>query len=273
MEAERLRKKSIGFVPTMGALHDGHLSLVRAAKRENDVVAVSIFVNPAQFGPREDFARYPKRFRLDRKRLQDAKVDYLFYPGVRDMYPDGYQTRVSVGEPGVSGDLDKALCGRYRPGHFRGVVTVVLKLLHLAQPHRAYFGAKDYQQALLVGRLIRDLNLNIRLRVLPIVREKDGLAMSSRNQYLNERDRVRARALSRVLFRLRDQIRQGRRDILSLKQEAVRELKKDLDRIDYLDIVDPKTLESLRRIQPRMLAAAACYLGKTRLIDNVIIQS
>lgn len=265
--------KTIGFVPTMGGLHEGHLSLVRAARRENDAVAVSIFVNPAQFGPREDFARYPRPLGRDLEMLRKEKVDYLFRPSVRSMYPGGYVTAVEVGAAGYDRAIVRRLCGKSRPGHFRGVATVCLKLFHLAGPDRVYFGAKDYQQALIIRRLIRDLNLDIEFRLMPIVREKDGLAMSSRNRYLSPEDRRRAAGLSRILFGIRRGIRAGKTAPGHLRAAALRRLKKIADRVDYLEIVDPHTLAPLTSPQPRMLAAAACFIGKTRLIDNVILSS
>jgi len=271
METERLAGRRIGFVPTMGALHDGHLSLVRAAIRENDVVAVSIFVNPVQFGPREDFKKYPRPFGRDRQLLEAAKIDYLFCPAASAMYGAPFQTWVEVGEGSGMESLAKTLCGKSRPGHFRGVATVVTKLFHLAKPHRVYFGTKDFQQVRIVETLIGDLNFDIRVRRMPIVRDDDGLAMSSRNRYLSPQERRRARELPAVLLRLKAKIRAGRRDLPELRREALRELRRSVDRIDYLEIVDPCRLNSLRQIQPVMLAAAACFIGKTRLIDNVII--
>ena len=266
---ERLRKKgeSIGFVPTLGALHEGHLSLIRRARRENSIVAASIFVNPTQFGPQEDFKKYPRPLAADGRLLKKEKVDYLFYPSAAAMVRKNSVTTLDPGK------LAEGLCGKFRPWHFRGVATVVAKLFHIVKPHRAYFGAKDYQQAMIVRRMIEDLNFDIEFRLCPTVREKDGLAMSSRNCYLSMEDRRRAVWISKVLFGLRREIQSGRRDILKLKREARRELSRHIDRMDYLDIVDPLTLESLTRFQPWMVAAAACFVGKTRLIDNVIIQT
>ena len=270
-EMERLRKKgrAIGFVPTMGALHEGHLSLVRAARRENDVVAVSIFVNPLQFGPKEDLKKYPRTLKEDRRLLEEAKADYLFPPSPAAMYPEGFKTVIDAGGESLS----KVLCGKFRPGHFRGVCTVAAKLFNLAKPDRVYFGAKDYQQAAILRRMILDLNTGIEFRLMPTVREKDGLAMSSRNRYLSPEERRRALGLSRILFWMRSQIKGGERDILRLKRAGLARLKTAVDRVDYLEIVDPETLESLRKFQPRMVIAAACFAGKTRLIDNVIIRN
>ncbi len=266
------RGRSVGFVPTMGALHDGHIALVRAAKRENDFVVVSIFVNPTQFGPKEDFQHYPRPIGADRKRLRQAKVDLLFCPSVQAMYPEGTVTYVDFETlPGMRG-LTVGLCGRFRPGHFRGVATVVAKLFNMVMPDRAYFGAKDYQQSAVIERMIRDLGWPIQLRRMPTVREADGLAMSSRNVYLNARERLQARAVSQTLFWIRDQIqKKRRRDVAQIRKLAMANLRRNIPKIQYLEIVDAATLEPLTRSRPRMVAALACYVGKTRLIDNVII--
>ncbi len=273
LKMDRLRRqgKRIGFVPTMGALHAGHMALVRAAKKENDVVAVSIFVNPTQFGPKEDFKRYPRPFQKDCRLLRKAGVHFLFYPTAKVMYPEGFKHSGIWQKPDPKRDLTRYLCGRHRPGHFQGVRTIVAKLFNVARPHRVYFGQKDYQQARIIAQLIEDLYFDAELRLIPTVRERDGLAISSRNAYLSKEDRKRAVALSRELFWLRRKIRAGGRDIKRLRREALRHLRKAVDRVDYLEIVDPETLKSLKRAQPRMVAAAACYVGKTRLIDNVII--
>ena len=283
-EMERLRRlgKGIGFVPTMGALHEGHLSLVRAARRESNLVVVSIFVNPAQFGPKEDFRKYPRTFANDCRLLRKEKVSYLFYPSVQAVYPKFPLTPSlsplgrGKGEGGVYVEVDSALsnvlCGRFRPGHFRGVATVVAKLFNLVRPRRAYFGAKDYQQSIVIRRIVSDLNWDIQIRVLPTVREPGGLAMSSRNRYLSSDERRRARAISGTLFWLRNAILYARRELPSLKREARRSLVAQVDQIQYLEIVDPETLQSLKKGQPQMVAATACFVGKTRLIDNVIIK-
>jgi len=273
----RARKKSIGFVPTMGALHEGHLSLVRTARRENDVVVASIFVNPTQFGPKEDFESYPRTLATDRRLLKKAGVDYLFVPAAQAMYPEGFSTTVDVGATvahlrGVPRlDLASVLCGKFRPGHFRGVAMVVAKLFGITKPDKAYFGAKDYQQAAVIKQLVRDLNMGIEIKVLPTVREKDGIAMSSRNRRLKGRERLRARAISETLFWLRREIRKGRRDLTKLRAEALARLRPKVDRIDYFEIVDPETLESLSAMKSKMVALTACFVGKTRLIDNVIM--
>ncbi|MBU3759678.1 MAG: pantoate--beta-alanine ligase [Candidatus Omnitrophica bacterium] len=270
MDRERGRARTLGFVPTMGALHEGHASLVRRAKKENDLAAVSIFVNPLQFGPKEDFSRYPRTLAADMAVLRKAGADYLFVPKAEDFYPQGFQTSVRVGREGVSG-LTRGLCASARPGHFEGVATVVTKLLNLSKAHRAYFGAKDFQQAALIERLVEDLSLDIQIRVCPTVREADGLAMSSRNRYLNSEERSRALALPRALSALKRALEEGR-PLGKTLRSARRSLEAGADRVDYLEIVDPGTLEPLKRPRALMTAAAACRFGKTRLIDNVSIR-
>jgi len=259
----------VGFVPTMGALHEGHLSLVHASNRENDVTVVSIFVNPAQFGKNEDYAKYPRVLAEDTKKLRAVKADYLFCPSVAVMYPEGYATFVDV-----SPRLANVLCGRFRPGHFRGVATVVAKLLNIIGPCRLYLGAKDFQQATVISQLVRDLDLPTRVRVMPTVREKDRLAMSSRNRYLSPHERRRALAISRVLFAFkRDLLREKRGGFAGLKARAIRELQKNVDRVQYFEVVEPGTLVPLKKHQKNMAVLTACFVGKTRLIDNVIIRA
>lgn len=266
LERERQRGRSVGFVPTMGALHEGHVSLVRASNRENDVTVVSIFVNPAQFGRGEDYAKYPRVPGADKQKLRAAKVGYLFYPSLAGMYPEGYATFIDL-NPG----LTHVLCGKFRPGHFRGVATVVAKLLNMMGPCRIYLGAKDYQQAVVVSRLVSDLNLKSRVRVMPTVREKDGLAMSSRNRYLGRDERRRALAISRGLSLLKKDILQTGKSLESLRAKAFRELERNVDRVQYLEIVDAETLAPVKKRQEKMVLLTACFVGKTRLIDNVII--
>lgn len=268
-EMERLRKqgKTIGFVPTMGALHEGHLSLVRAAKKENKIAAVSIFVNPAQFGPKEDLKKYPRPLSRDKALLKKVHTDYLFLPGVTDIYPENFSTFV---EPGPA--LTSGLCGKFRPGHFRGVATVVAKLFNIAKPHRAYFGLKDYQQAAVIIRMVKDLNMDLEIRPMPTVREKDGLAMSSRNQYLSPEERKRALGISKTLFHIRAKVMSGNRDLADLKKEGLSRMRAFADSVDYLEIVDAETLESLKKPARRMACLAAVRVGKTRLIDNVIMR-
>lgn len=262
----RQRGYTIGFVPTMGALHEGHLSLIRRARKENRVVAVSIFVNPLQFGPHEDFTHYPRNLMCDRSLLAKEKVDYLFIPHPSGLYPKGFQTLVEVPS------LARPLCGRFRPGHFRGVATVVAKLFNLAKPHRAYFGSKDYQQAVIVQRLAWDLNFDVKIRILPAVRDSDGLALSSRNTYLSPVQRKRALAIPRSLTWAKVEIQRGNRDIQYLRRGILFRLRSHLDRIDYVEFLEPKTLQAVRSIQSPLLIAIAGWVGKTRLIDNAIIK-
>ena len=258
--------KEIGFVPTMGALHEGHLSLVRKARRENDYVVVSIFVNPAQFGPKEDFKKYPRSFKKDTLLLKKQGVDFIFYPNARNIYPADYKTFVNVE------GLDSVLCGKFRPGHFRGVATVVAKLFNIAQPKRAYFGQKDAQQAAIIKKMVSDLNIPIQIRVLPTVREDDGLAMSSRNNYLRPAERSEALALSRALKLARDLIKKGECGSSSVIRKMRRLIQQGRRvRIQYICVVDPDKLEPVGKIKDKVLIALAVYIGKTRLIDNIVV--
>jgi pantoate--beta-alanine ligase len=268
-EMQRLRRKgrTIGFVPTMGALHEGHLSLVRRAQKENKVVVVSIFVNPLQFGPREDFRRYPRPLAKDRRLLLKEKVNYLFLPTQGSLYPEGHQTFVDLPE------LSRVLCGRFRPGHFRGVATVVAKLFNLARPHRAYFGLKDYQQAKIIQRLAQDLDFDLEVRLLPTVRDRDGMALSSRNAYLSLGERERARAIPRALRRAKIEIREGNRSLRKIRLEILKRLRPSLDKVDYVEFVHPETLQPVTSMRQGLVAVAAGWVGKTRLIDNAIIPS
>lgn len=266
LEGERGRRKTIGFVPTMGALHEGHLSLVRASRRLNDITVASIFVNPLQFGPREDYQQYPRPFAADKRLLLKEKIDYLFFPSVRDLYPPGNRIRVCV-DP----KLSRILCGKYRPGHFDGVATVVAKLLNIVGTCRLYLGSKDYQQAAVLKCLVKDMNFNVQVCVMPTVREGDGLAMSSRNRYLSLEERQRAAALFRVLFELKRQILERKGSLSFLKRQALGKLRAAVDQVQYLEVVDPQTLAPISQIQSKMIALTACFVGKTRLIDNVII--
>lgn len=266
--AVRANNKRLGLVPTMGALHEGHLSLVRAAKFECDVVVVSLFVNPTQFGPTEDLARYPRPFARDRELLEREGVAILFAPSAEEMYPKGDGTWVVV--EGLSEKLD----GRSRPGHFRGVATVVSKLFHIIEPDAAFFGQKDAAQCAVIRRLVRDLNFPAEIVVCPIVRESDGLAMSSRNAYLSPEDRQRALVLRRSLSRVEEDFRRGERSATKLIAIARETFAKEPQvRLDYFEIVDPDTLEPIDQIHRPTLAAVAAYLGSTRLIDNVVLNS
>jgi pantoate--beta-alanine ligase len=259
-------KKQIGFVPTMGFLHEGHLSLVRRCRRENDVTVVSIYVNPAQFAAGEDLKRYPRDPRRDSALLKKEDVDVLYLPDDAEMYPPPYRTWVRVEE------LESKLCGRSRPGHFRGVTTVVLKLFNQVGPRRAYFGQKDAQQALIIRRMILDLDLGVRLRVLPIVRDADGLALSSRNVYLSAAERRAALALPRSLRRAQTLIEAGKKDSQALRAAMTAEMAREpLLTVDYIAVVRLDDLEETARIEPgNTLVAAAVRVGTTRLIDNTL---
>ena len=264
----RKRGHSIGFVPTMGALHKGHLSLVKAARKECGFTAVSIFVNPIQFGPKEDFKIYPRNFKKDEALLKDEGADLVFYPSVDVMYNNDFS--VYVEETALS----RYLCGKSRPGHFKGVCTVVAKLFNIIQPDTAYFGQKDYQQAQIIKRMVRDLNFPLKIRVMPIVREKDGLAMSSRNAYLNADERKDALCLYHSLKLASKMIKDGVRSSDSIIREINRLIKREAPsaRVDYISIANPVTLEEVREIKGRILAAIAVYVGKTRLIDNMLLR-
>lgn len=263
----RAEERPAGFVPTMGALHEGHLSLVRAAVAECRPVIASIFVNPTQFGPSEDLQKYPRTLEADKKLLEEAGVDYLFAPENREMYPQGFCTWVNV--EGFSDRLE----GRVRPGHFRGVATVVLKLLSIVRPQKAFFGRKDAQQARLIQQMARDLNLDSEIVVCPIVREPDGLAMSSRNAYLNPDERRAAIVLYRALAGARRSMESGERDALRLV-DAMREVTRTepLAQPDYVELVDAETFEPVTRLRGTCLALLAVRIGTVRLIDNMLIE-
>lgn len=264
--AARRAGQSVGLVPTMGALHEGHLSLVRAARESSDIVAVSIFVNPTQFGPNEDLGKYPRSFERDCEMLAREGVDFVFAPSVEEMYPRGAETWVTV--EGLSEKLD----GKSRPGHFRGVTTVVSKLFHIVEPDRAFFGQKDAAQVAVIRRMVRDLNFSVEIVVCPIVREPDGLAMSSRNAYLNPEERKMALALHRSLQQVRKLVESGQRDAATLASAGREELSRESGvRLDYFEIVDPETLEPVPNTSQGSLVAVAAYVGATRLIDNMIV--
>jgi pantoate--beta-alanine ligase len=258
--------KRLGFVPTMGALHEGHLSLVRAARSSSDLVAASIFVNPTQFGANEDLAKYPRSFERDRELLQGERVELLFAPSVEEMYPAGAVTWVTV--EGLSDKLD----GRSRPGHFRGVTTVVAKLFHVVQPDAAFFGQKDAAQVAIIRRMVRDLNLPVEIVVCPIVRAADGLAMSSRNAYLDPDERKRALVLQRSLLRAEHLAETDERNAARLVAAGREEIDKESSvRLDYFEIVNPDTLDPLEDISGGGLVAVAAVVGGTRLIDNILL--
>ncbi len=263
---ERAGGRTIGLVPTMGALHEGHLSLVRAARRETQFVIVSLFVNPSQFAPGEDYAQYPRALEQDRRKLEAEGVDLLYAPPVEEVYPAGFQTYIDVE------DVAKRLDGASRPGHFRGVATVVAKFLHVAQPHRAYFGQKDAAQVAVIRRLVADLNIPVEIVVCPIVREPDGVAMSSRNGYLSAAQRKAATVLYRSLEAVRTRFEAGERSGAVLAQVLREALASEpLARVDYAAVVNPETLVPLTTIRSRALAAVAAWFGETRLIDNVLV--
>ena len=258
--------KRLGLVPTMGALHEGHLSLVRAAKEKTDVIATSIFVNPTQFGPSEDFSRYPRALEKDCAILEREGVEFVFAPAVEEMYPAGAVTWVTVG------GLSDRLCGKSRPGHFRGVATVVAKLFHIIEPDAAFFGQKDAAQHAIIRKMVRDLDMPVAIEVCPIVREPDGLALSSRNAYLNADERKSALALYRSLRRAQELFRTGERNSAKLIAAARQEFASESNvRLDYFEIVNPDSLEPVLDTSSPSLAAVAAYVGNTRLIDNVLL--
>ena len=268
--SERWRRRGLrlGFVPTMGALHAGHLSLVAAARRNVDRLVVSVFVNPIQFGPREDFHRYPRTLARDRALLSRAGVDVLFSPAPAAMYPPGFATRVTVEGPLVAG-----LCAPWRPGHFAGVTTVVARFFQVVRPHAAWFGQKDAQQVAIIRRMTQDLGTGVRILVGPIVRESDGLALSSRNRFLDRAGRMAAPALWRGLQAGRAAIRRGERSPAGVRA-AMRRVLAPVSpvRVQYLDIVDAETLQPLSRLRGRVLLAIAAFVGRTRLIDNLPVR-
>lgn len=258
----------LGLVPTMGALHEGHLSLVRAAKSTCAAVAASIFVNPTQFGPNEDLAKYPRSFERDCELFVREGVDLLFAPAVEEMYPPGASTWVTVE------DLSTKLDGRSRPGHFRGVTTVVAKLFHIVEPDAAFFGQKDAAQVAVIRRMVRDLNLPVEIVVCPIVREPDGLAMSSRNAYLNPQERKQALVLHRSLLAVEELAKAGEKDTMKLIAMGKQEFATEPEiRLDYFAIVDPDTLDPIEDVSRGALVAVAAYVGATRLIDNVLLSN
>lgn len=264
--AARRQGKSLGLVPSMGALHEGHLSLVRAARTQSDLVVASIFVNPLQFGRNEDLAKYPRNFERDRQLLRQEGADFIFAPSTEEMYPAGAVTYVAV-----EGLSDK-LCGRSRPGHFRGVTTVVSKLFNIVEPERAFFGQKDAAQSTIIRRMVCDLNIPVQVVVCPIVREPDGLAMSSRNAYLDAPQRQSAMVLYRALMAVQERFDQGERRVHRLIEAGVQTFAVVPSvRLDYLEIVDPETLDPVDNLSRPALVAVAAFVGKTRLIDNIVL--
>ena len=259
--------KTIGFVPTMGYLHSGHLSLIKKSTSQNDVTVISIFVNPTQFGENEDLDQYPRDFERDCRLAQEAGADAVFFPTAGMMYPEGYKTYVEVV------DITKRLCGVTRPTHFKGVTTVVTKLFHIVAPDRAYFGQKDAQQLLVIRRMVKDLNMDIEIVGCPIVRETDGLAMSSRNLYLSEEERTQATVLNQSLEMAEKMIDSGEQDSNTVKKAIKEKIgTMELARIDYVELVDTESLLPAQRITGEVLIALAVYFGETRLIDNRILE-
>lgn len=259
--------KTLGFIPTMGVLHEGHLSLIRRAKEENDVTIVSIFVNPIQFGPSEDFKRYPRDIEGDAEKLQIEKVDVVFMPEVSSMYSERFLTHVEVEE------ISERLCGTFRPGHFRGVATVVTKLLNIVKPTKAYFGQKDFQQSVIIKQLVKDLDIDVDVVVCPTMREQDGLAMSSRNAYLDIKQRKAATVLYRCLKEASDLIKSGIIDgeyIKGFMQERILR-EPEISSIEYAGVYDPETMVEVSEINADVLLAVALRIGNTRLIDNVLV--
>ena len=266
--ALRKKGKRVGFVPTMGCLHEGHLSLIKKARRENDIVVISVFVNPTQFGPREDYKRYPRNFKRDKALAKRCGADIIFYPDVKDMYIPTHSTYVDVKK------ISENLCGRFRPGHFRGVATIVTKLFNIIPADNAYFGEKDAQQALIIKRMARDLNVPVKIKIQPTVREKDGLAVSSRNKYLSEKERFEATVLFKSLLLAKGLIEKGERNSDRIIR-GMRSLigKKGSARIEYISIVDIDELKDAKSLKGRVLIAIAVRFGKTRLIDNIVLNA
>ena len=266
-KAVKAEGKVIGLVPTMGALHEGHLTLMRAAKAACDIVIASVFVNPVQFGPNEDYEAYPRQFSADCEKLEAAGVDAVFHPEAEEMYPDGYCTYVTV-----EGDFTHKLCGAQRPGHFRGVATVVTKLINLAKADEAFFGQKDAQQVVVICRMVRDLNLNVHINMVPIVREPDGLARSSRNAYLSAEEKTAALVLSRSLKKAETAFEQGEKNVPRLREIVRKVLETEpMAKIDYVECYSFPELKPEETIQAAALLAIAVKIGRTRLIDNVIL--
>lgn len=266
-KAVKAEGKAIGLVPTMGALHEGHLTLMRAAKAACDIVIASVFVNPVQFGPNEDYEAYPRQFAADCEKLEAAGVDAVFHPEPEEMYPDGYCTYVTV-----EGDFTHKLCGAQRPGHFRGVATVVTKLINLAKADEAFFGQKDAQQVVVIRRMVRDLNLNVHINMVPIVREPDGLARSSRNAYLSAEEKTAALVLSRSLKKAETAFEQGEKEVSRLREVVRKVLETEpMAKIDYVECYSFPELKPEETIQAAALLAIAVKIGRTRLIDNVIL--
>lgn len=264
---KKLKEKKIGFVPTMGTLHKGHLSLIQKAKDDCDFVVVSIFVNPTQFGPGEDFEKYPRDLSKDTKLCQEQGVDVVFIPLKNKMYPEDFSTWIQM-----EGKLTSSLEASFRSGHFRGVATVVVKLFNIILPNYSYFGEKDYQQALVIKKIVKELNIDTQIVLMPTVRGKDGLACSSRNSYLTFEERKAAQVLHKSLMLAKREIRNGEDDssrIISSMMNLIQ--KEDLAKVDYVAVVNPENLEAVEKIKGKILIALAVHIGKIRLIDNMVI--
>ncbi len=262
------RKASIGFIPTMGVFHEGHLSLIHNARNENHKLIVSIFVNPIQFDKSNDFKNYPRQLDKDIEIAKKANVDIVFTPSTEELYPDGFCTYVGHEK------LTNTLCGKLRPGHFKGVTTIVTKLFNIIKPDRAYFGHKDYQQSVVIKRLVKDLNMEIFIKVLPTVRDKDGLAFSSRNKHLNTEEHLNALCIYHSLLKAKSLVKSNEQDV----KRITREMKSVINdakytRIDYVSIVNPDTLEDVSKINGKAIAAVAVWIGNTRLIDNIVLDT
>ncbi|MCF7874004.1 MAG: pantoate--beta-alanine ligase [Candidatus Omnitrophica bacterium] len=258
--------KIIGFVPTMGALHKGHLSLINKAKKESDYLVVSIFINSLQFSPSEDFKSYPRKIKIDKRILEKKKVDLLFYPQADKMYGPDFSSFVEETR------LSKKLCGKSRPGHFKGVTTIVAKLFNIVQPDLSFFGQKDYQQALIIKKMVKDLNFAIKIKTSPTIREKDKLALSSRNLYLNQKERKEAKAIYEALSQAKQMIKNNKRN----PKKIIAEMRKIIEKrprasIDYIEIRNANNLEKIKKIEGKVFIGVAAYFGKTRLIDNIIV--
>ena len=267
VENERKKSKKIGIVPTMGYLHQGHISLAKHSVKECDITVLSIYVNPTQFAPGEDYAKYPRDLKRDIVLAKKAGVDYLFVPTDRDMYPAGFSSKLIVS------DFTQMLCGASRPGHFNGVTTIVLKLFNIIGPSIAYFGLKDAQQVVVISKMVKDLNLPVKIKALPIVREDDGLAMSSRNAYLSYAQRLQALSSYQALLKAKQLIRQGECNCAKIKSIMKRLILRGKSvRIDYIAIVDAEDLSVKKHIKAKVLIAIAVFIGKVRLIDNITIE-
>lgn len=267
-ESHRRLGQKIGLVPTMGFLHEGHLSLIRVLRAKCDILVVSIFINPTQFGPNEDYSEYPRDLSRDVALCRKEEVDIIFNPSRDQMYPESYHTFVNVEK------ISEIMCGASRPGHFQGVTTIVTKLFNITKPHLAIFGEKDYQQLQVIKKLVRDLNIDVKILSAPIVREFDGLALSSRNKYLNKEERKKALVLYQSLQTAKEMVKAGNRDTLKIKKK-IESLFKGIPntRLDYVEIVDSETLETVEDISGSVVVALAVHIGDTRLIDNVYLKN